>query len=142
MIGVGRVTKDACLADGSRTGAGLDLVAPGGGPPLLPSCGANDAYFARNAPIFQLTFDGPSFRRFGYPTFYEGTSMAAAHVSGVAAMVIASRVVGSAATRVECQLEATARRGVGQLGQAYDPILFGAGLVDAAAAVTARAPGC
>ena len=121
---------------------GLDLVAPGGGPPLLPSCGANDAYFARNAPIFQLTFDGPSFRRFGYPTYYEGTSMAAAHVSGVAAMVIASRVVGSAATRVECQLEATARRGVGQLGQPYDPILFGAGLVDAAAAVTARAPGC
>jgi serine protease len=142
VIGVGRVTKDACFADGSRTGEGLDLVAPGGGPPLLPSCGANDAFFARNAPIFQLTYDGPSFRRYGYPTFYEGTSMAAAHVSGVAAMVIASRVVGTSATRVECQLEATARRGPGQLGQAYDPILFGAGLVDAAAAVTARAPGC
>ena len=142
VIGVGRVTKDACLADGSRTGPGLDLVAPGGGVPLLPSCGANDAYFARNAPIFQLTFNGPSFRRYGYPAYYEGTSMASAHIAGVAAMVIASRVVGSSATRVECQLEATARRGPGQLGQAYDPILFGAGLVDAAAAVTARAPNC
>ena len=142
VIGVGRVTKDACLANGSRTGTGLDLVAPGGGPPLLPTCGANDFYFARNAPIFQLTFDGPSFRRYGYPTYYEGTSMAAAHVSGVAAMVIAGRVVGSSATRVECQLEATARRGPNQLGQPYDPILFGAGLVDAAAAVAAAAPGC
>ena len=142
VIAVGRVTKDACLADGSRIGEGLDLVAPGGGPPLNATCGGNDAYFARNAPIFQLTFDGPSFRRFGYPRYYEGTSMATAHVSGVAAMVIASRVVGSSATRVECQLEATARRGPGQLGQAYDPIFFGAGLVDAAAAVTARAPGC
>jgi hypothetical protein len=68
--------------------------------------------------------------------------MASAHIAGVAAMVIASRVVGSSATRVECQLEATARRGPGQLGQAYDPILFGAGLVDAAAAVTAPAAGC
>ena len=142
VIGVGRVTKDACLADGSRTGQGLDLVAPGGGVPLLPNCGASDAYFARNAPIFQLTFDSPSFRRYGYPAYYEGTSMASAHIAGVAAMVIASRVVGSSATRVECQLEATARRGPGQLGQAYDPLLFGAGMVDAAAAVTAAAPGC
>jgi serine protease len=142
VIAVGRVTKDACLANGSRTGVGLDLVAPGGGTPLLATCGANDFYFARNAPIYQLTFDGPSFRRYGYPAYYEGTSMAAAHVSGVAAMVIASRVVGSSATRVECQLEATARRGNGQLGQAYDPLLFGAGLVDAAAAVTSAAPGC
>ena len=31
VIGVGRSTKDACLADESRTGAGLDIVAPGGG---------------------------------------------------------------------------------------------------------------
>ena len=28
VIGVGRSTKDACLADESRTGAGLDIVAP------------------------------------------------------------------------------------------------------------------
>jgi serine protease len=142
VIGVGRITKDACLADGSRTGTGLDLVAPGGGVPLMTTCGANDTYFARNAPIFQLTFNGGNFRRYGYPSFYEGTSMATAHVSAVAAMVIASRVVGRSAARVECQLLATARRGSGQLGQPYDPLLFGAGLLDAAAAVTAPAPGC
>ena len=142
VIGVGRVTKDACLADGSRTGTGLDLVAPGGGLPLLSTCGTNDFYFARTAQISQLTFRGRNFRRFGYPSGYEGTSMAAAHVSGVAAMVIASRVVRRSPAAVECQLEGTARNQPGQLGQPYDPLLFGAGLVDAAAAVTAAAPGC
>ena len=142
VIGVGRTTKDACLASESRTGAGLDLVAPGGGYPALSSCGIDDAIFTRGVPIFQLTFDGPSSTHFGYPGGYEGTSMAAAHVSGVAAMVIASRVVRRSPTAVECQLEGTARRSDTQLGQPYDARLFGAGLVDAAAAVTLRAPGC
>ena len=141
-IGVGRTTKDGCLAGESRTGAGLDLVAPGGGFPLLPTCGSDDSLFSRGVPIFQLTFMGSGFKNFGYPGGYEGTSMAAAHVSGVAAMVIASRVVGSSPRAVECQLEATARHSDTQLGQPYDPRLFGAGLVDAAAAVRARAPGC
>jgi serine protease len=144
VIAVGRVTKDACLAEGSRTGAGLDIVAPGGGVPLSVACGTNDSVFPRNAAILQLTFTGGGHRRFGYPTFYEGTSMAAAHVSGVAAMVIASRVLGRhpSPAAIECQLEATARRLPGQFGQDYDPRLFGAGLVDAAAAVSARAAGC
>ena len=142
VIGVGRTTKDACLASDSRTGAGLDLVAPGGGFPLLSSCGSDDPLFSRGVPIFQLTLLGTGFRTFGYPGGYEGTSMAAAHVSGVAALVIGSRLVGSSPRAVECQLEATARHSDSQLGQPYDPRLFGAGLVDAAAAVSARAPGC
>jgi serine protease len=141
-IGVGRTTKDACLASESRTGAGLDLVAPGGGFPLLANCGSDDPLFSRGAPIFQLTLLGGNFTTFGYPGGYEGTSMAAAHVSGVAALVIASRVVGSSPTAVECQLEGSARRSDSQLGQPYDPRLFGAGLLDAAAAVRARAAGC
>jgi serine protease len=142
VIGVGRTTKDACLANESRTGAGLDLVAPGGGFPLLASCGNDDPLFSRGVPIFQLTLVGAGFTNFGYPGGYEGTSMAAAHVSGVAALVIGSHLVGNSPTAVECQLEATARHSDSQLGQPYDPRLFGAGLVDAAAAVTARAPGC
>jgi serine protease len=142
VIGVGRTTKDACLASDSRTGAGLDLVAPGGGYPALNTCGSDDPIFTRGVPIFQLTFAGPGFTRFGYPGGYEGTSMAAAHVSGVAAMVIASHLVGSSPAAVECQLEGTARHSDAQLGQPYDPRLFGAGLLDAAAAVRARAPGC
>jgi serine protease len=142
VIGVGRTTKDACLASESRTGAGLDLVAPGGGFPLLASCGNDDPLFSRGVPIFQLTLVGAGFTNFGYPGGYEGTSMAAAHVSGVAALVIGSHLVGNSPTAVECQLEATARHSDSQLGQPYDPRLFGAGLVDAAAAVSARAPGC
>ena len=142
VVGVGRTTKDACLASDSRTGAGLDLVAPGGGFPLLSTCGSDDSVFTGGLPIFQLTFDGPGFTNFGYPGGYEGTSMAAAHVSGVAAMVIASGVVGSSPGAVECQLKGTARHTDSQLGQPYDPRLFGAGLIDAAAAVKARAPGC
>jgi serine protease len=143
-IGVGRITKDGCLASESRTGAGLDLVAPGGGLPLSPSCGKDDPLFTRGATITQLTFAGGNFRDYGYPGGYEGTSMAVAHVSGVAAMVIASGVLGGhpSPAAVECQLEATARRDSAQIGQTYDPRLFGAGLLDAAAAVTARAPGC
>jgi serine protease len=143
-IGVGRITKDGCLASESRTGAGLDLVAPGGGLPLSLSCGKDDPLFTRGATITQLTFAGGNFRDYGYPGGYEGTSMAAAHVSGVAAMVIASGVLGRhpSPAAVECQLEATARRDSAQIGQTYDPRLFGAGLLDAAAAVTARAPGC
>jgi serine protease len=144
VIGVGRSTKDACLAGGSRTGPGLDIVAPGGGLPLSPACGADDAVFSRGAPIFQLTFNGPGYKTFGYPHDYEGTSMATAHVTGVAAMAIASRALGKhpSPSLVECQLEATARKAPGQLGEAYDPRLFGAGLLDAAAAVAARAPSC
>ena len=141
-IGVGRTTKDACLANDSRTGAGLDLVAPGGGFPALSTCGTDDSLFGRSVQITQLTFSGGGFTRFGFPGGYEGTSMAAAHVSGVAAMVIASRVVGTAPAAVECQLEATARHTDQELGQPYDPRLLGAGLVDAANAVRARASGC
>ena len=142
VIGVGRSTKDGCLANDSRTGGGLDLLAPGGGRPINPACGADDPLFKRGDPIFQLTFDGPGFRSFGYPRDYEGTSMATAHVTGVAAMVIASRVLGKHPTEqdVECQLETTARKT--NLGEAYDPVTFGAGVLDAAAAVSARAPGC
>jgi serine protease len=142
VIGVGRTTKDACLASESRTGTGLDLVAPGGGFPLLQSCGTDDSLFSRGVQITQFTLIGGGFTNFGYPGGYEGTSMAAAHVSGVAAMVIASGVVGHSPTAVECQLKATARHTDAQLGQPYDDRLFGAGLVDAAAAVRARAPGC
>jgi serine protease len=142
VIGVGRTTKDACLASDSRTGAGLDLVAPGGGFPLLTSCGDDDPLFSRGVPIFQLTLTGAGFKTFGYPGGYEGTSMASAHVSGVAALVIGSHVVGRSPAAVECQLEATARHSDSQLGQPYDQRLFGAGLVNAAAAVRARAPGC
>jgi hypothetical protein len=57
-------------------------------------------------------------------------------------MVISSRVLGKRPKwwKVQCQLKGTTR--TDGLGETYDPTRFGAGLIDAAAAVAGRAPGC
>ena len=143
VVAVGGTTRDACVATYSDYGQGLDLLAPGGGPSRVVECG-DPLQKDFHTDVFQLTFRGFSFRRFGYPGGYHGTSMAAAHASGVAAMVISSRVLGRDPRRaaLECQLKATARDSDDELGQPYDPNLMGAGLIDAATAVAARAPGC
>jgi serine protease len=134
-IAVGGTTEDGCLAGYSSRGAGLDLVAPGGGAGFV---GCTPTF--SNRPIFQLTYQPPGFRRFGFPSFYEGTSMASAHVAGVAAMVIASGVLGPAPTPalVECQLKASSR----DLGAPGVDSEFGFGLINAADAVAARSPNC
>lgn len=89
VIGVGGSTEGGCLGEYSLSGRGVDLLAPGGGAPIegCPSTAAR--------PIYQVTLrtEGNP-RTFGIPGEYEGTSMAAAHVSGVAAMVLASGVLG------------------------------------------------
>ncbi len=87
MIGVGGSTEGGCLGDYSLAGDGVDVIAPGGGTPVAgcPSVSAG--------PIYQVTLKAGSTRRFGEPGNYVGTSMAAAHVSGVAAMVLASGTV-------------------------------------------------
>ena len=86
VIGVGGTTEGACLGTYSLRGEEVDLVAPGGGVPSpLP---APTSRAARS----QLTLVGASTNRFGLPGGYVGTSMAAAHVSGVAALVLASGV--------------------------------------------------
>jgi len=138
IVYVGGTTERGCVGRYSNHGPGLDLVAPGGGA---------DAYLdddgdARCAPygppgrnIFQVTFaetEVPG--RFGLPSDYDGTSMAAPHVSGVAAVVagvLKARgrpVTPDTVTRV---LTGTAR----DLGAPGADRLYGAGLVDAAGAV-------
>jgi len=88
VIGVGGTTEGGCLGDYSLAGKKVDLLAPGGGDPV-PGCASVSA-----RPVFQVTLRGRSTREFGIPGRYVGTSMAAAHVSGGAALVLASGVLG------------------------------------------------
>ena len=128
VIGVGGSTEGGCLGGYSLAGEGIDVVAPGGGAPVVdcPSVSAN--------PIYQVTLKAGSTRRFGIPGNYVGTSMAAAHVAAAAAMVLAAGVVSpekksrgrvGAVTR---RLRATAR----SLG--LPATQQGAGLIDLARA--------
>jgi serine protease len=139
VFAVGATTEHGCLSDFSNLGSGLDLVAPGGGTDAItgdPNCRPDGT---PGRPIFQITFEsGGDIQRFGAPSSYEGTSMAAPHVSAAAALVIASGVVGRDASpaRIVARLEATAR----DLGPAGHDRRYGAGLLDAAAATDPRNP--
>jgi serine protease len=139
VISVGATTERGCLAAYSNDGAGLTLVAPGGGPDAdLPSdtnCKPEDP----GRDVFQVTFTGGSVSHFGIPGGYEGTSMATPHVAAVAALVIASGVLGTHPTpaQITARLRATARK----LGGGGDERLYGAGLLDAAAATAPGGPG-
>lgn len=132
VIGVGGVTEGGCLGDYSLAGPGLDLVAPGGGNPLAGiGCEGTGA-----RPVYQVTFaGGGNRRRFGMPERYFGTSMAAAHVSGVSALVIASGVLGPKPSprAIERRLLATARPAAAPVRTAG----YGAGILDAGAATDA-----
>jgi serine protease len=134
VISVGATTEHMCLADYSNTGTGLDLVAPGGGadtdiPEDPVHCHPN-AKPGRD--VYQLTFTGGSYRRFGLPSGYQGTSMATPHVAAAAALVIATGVAGRRPSpdAVEKRLEATAR----DLGTPGYDARYGYGLLNAAAA--------
>ena len=140
MVAVGATTEHGCLADYSNDGSGLTLVAPGGGAdanlPGDPNCHPE---LPAGRDVYQVTFTGSSPRRFGMPSGYEGTSMAAPHVAATAALIIASRVLGRRPTpaQITSRLRATAR----ELGGGGDEHLYGAGLVDAAAATAPGGPG-
>jgi serine protease len=103
VIGVGGTTQGACLGDYSLAGTAIDVVAPGGGLPQdrCPSVAAG--------PIYQVTLRPGSTSAFAIPATYVGTSMAAAHVSGVAAMVLASAAINQRLTG-RARAEAVAKR--------------------------------
>lgn len=139
VISVGATTERGCLAEYSNDGSGLTMVAPGGGRDAAlvgdPNCDPQ----AEGRHVFAMTFTDGSLRRFGMPSEYEGTSMATPHVSATAALVIASGVLGAHPTpaQLTARLRATARR----LGGGGDERLYGAGLLDAAAATAPGGPG-
>jgi serine protease len=138
VIGVGGSTEGGCLGKYSLTGKHIDVVAPGGGRPTAACL----SVLSRS--IYQVTLNADSTTEFGEPTGYIGTSMAAAHVSGVAAMILASGALNPKLSptqkviRVAERLRNTAR----SLGLPASQ--QGAGLIDAARATelpiaTARA---
>ncbi len=128
VIGVGGATEGGCIGAYSLVGKGVDVVAPGGG---TPAAGCPSVL---TGPIYQVTLKSGDPSVFAEPGDYVGTSMAAAHVSGVAAMILASGVLppklkgAKLAAAVASRLEGTARSiGLPRTEQ-------GAGLIDAARA--------
>jgi serine protease len=138
VIAAGASTYRGCAADYSSYGERLDLVAPGGGRDKSKAvthdrrCQPNaQGYEIRQYSLLPGAADNGNYRKFGIVGL-KGTSMAAAHVSGVAAMVIAEGVCGShpAPSSVAKRLEDTA---VDRGARGRDD-LYGYGLLDAARA--------
>ena len=113
LLCVGAVDKRRQRSFFSSFGSGLGVVAPGGS-------GASSAGMAGEDVL--STFKGSTYRELA------GTSQAAPHVSGVAALLVARGVRGQAAVR---RIRATAT----DLGPPGEDPEFGAGLVNARAAV-------
>src|SRR3954447_354574 len=133
VVSVGAVDRAKARAYYSSTGTYIELAAPGG----------SERGFGSNGFVRQQTFDfnftdtfllppsqfrAPRFDVFGY-IGYIGTSMAAPHVAGVAAMLMQQGITDPAV--IEEALEKTAI----DLGKPGRDDEFGFGLVDARAAL-------
>lgn len=125
VIAVGGTTESGCLATYSFKDPGIDIAAPGGGAQR-----SDCPFSAANRGIFQVAMISRNPRWFGIENIWKGTSMAAAHVSAGAAMVLASDVLtdGRGPRKVLERLQGTARMPAHAAG---DPSSgFGAGIID------------
>lgn len=122
-IAVGATRYDETVSYYSTAGSYVDIAAPGGD---LTVDQNGDGYVDG---VLQQTHDGSDYTNFGY-WFYQGTSMATPHVSGVAALLI-SKVVATTPDEVREALQSTAED-KGPTG--WDPE-YGWGIVDAYAAL-------
>jgi serine protease len=136
VLSVGATTEFGCAAIYSNHGPDLDLVAPGGGDDAAiqdPNCQPGRS----GRPIYQMTFSGAR-DRFGIGFGYVGTSMAAPHVSAIAALIIASGVLGASPT--PAQIAARLRHTARDLGAPGYDTRYGWGLVSAGAATAGGVP--
>jgi serine protease len=134
VIGVGGTTEGGCLGYYSLAGTAIDVLAPGGGSPA-PGCASISA-----RPIYQVTLRPRTTNEFSIPNNYVGTSMAAAHVSGLAAMVLASGVLGKQPSP-QARVEAVTRRIRSTARNLNLPTTQqGAGLIDAGRATDPAVP--
>jgi serine protease len=122
-IAVGATRFDGARSYYSTYGTGIDVVAPGGDVTIDQN---GDGY---GDGILQQTFSG-GVTNFGY-YFFQGTSMATPHVAAIAALV---KSVRPAYTRA--QLRSAIETSCRDLGATGYDTTFGAGLVNAAVAIT------
>ncbi|HWC11068.1 MAG TPA: S8 family serine peptidase, partial [Acidimicrobiales bacterium] len=126
VIAVGAVTADKHRAYYSNYGAGLDLVAPGGD--LRQDITGDGEPDGIRQGTFVETLDGFCFCQ------KEGTSSAAPHVGGVAALLIASGLATTPAQGRHALVSSAL-----DLGAPGPDLIFGAGLVQASDAIAAAA---
>jgi serine protease len=133
---VGATTSDACLADYSNSGRGLDIVAPGGGQDApLASDPYDQAHCDPSNPdkkIVQETISG-GFSKFKLVGF-EGTSFATPHVTAAAALLIATKRLGAHPT--PSQIKARLMQTATDLGPTGYDSHYGAGLLNIPAALS------
>ncbi len=127
-IAVGAVNRSSKRADYSNTGSHLELVAPGGDFSDGGLGGLVTQYALDPSQYDPATVVRPRFDRYTLLAA-EGTSLAAPHVAGVAAMLYAQGIISPAA--IESAIERTAT----DLGTAGRDSEYGFGLVNARAAV-------